>query len=57
MIGDTVRDVEAAKENNVISFAVASGKSSQEELSQSDPDLLLPDLRDTEEILRAILDQ
>lgn len=57
VIGDTVRDVETAKENNATSIAVASGKSSLEELGEASPDLLLPDLRDTEAVVKAILDQ
>jgi phosphoglycolate phosphatase len=46
LIGDHPNDVEAAKKNGVRSIAVATGIASAEELSRSNPDLLLTDLRD-----------
>ncbi|WP_229776462.1 HAD family hydrolase [Alicyclobacillus cellulosilyticus] len=44
VIGDTVRDIEAARKLKVRVVAVATGGSRYEELAAHQPDLLLPDL-------------
>jgi phosphoglycolate phosphatase len=45
LIGDTPRDVAAAKANGVLAVGVATGLSSWEELQSSRPDVLVEDLR------------
>ena len=44
LIGDAPSDVIAAKANRIRSIAVATGVSTEEELREQNPDLLLPDL-------------
>jgi phosphoglycolate phosphatase len=48
LIGDTPRDVAAAKANGVLAVGVATGLSSWEELKASRPDILVEDLRQLE---------
>jgi phosphoglycolate phosphatase-like HAD superfamily hydrolase len=45
LIGDTVRDVQAARANGVLAVAVATGLCSMEELAVASPDVLVEDLR------------
>lgn len=45
LIGDTANDIQAAKENGMVSIAVATGHYSVDELASHQPDLLLEDLR------------
>lgn len=44
ILGDTPRDVECAKVNDMVSVAVMTGYSEQADLEAADPDYLLPDL-------------
>jgi phosphoglycolate phosphatase-like HAD superfamily hydrolase len=55
VIGDTPRDVEAARQNGVRSVAVATGDYSTDELAAVGADIVLPDLADTETVVRALL--
>ncbi len=45
LVGDTPRDVEAAKANGVLAVAVSTGLSSYDELTAARPDILVEDLR------------
>ena len=54
IIGDTPRDVEAARANNVRCLAVATGDSSVDELRAAGADVALKDLSNTEEVLSAL---
>ncbi|MCO6430723.1 MAG: HAD hydrolase-like protein [Deltaproteobacteria bacterium] len=54
VIGDTVRDIEAAREAKAISVAVATGRAGIEELAAHNPDVLLRDLSNTEEFYLSI---
>ena len=56
IIGDTPRDVEAARANGVRSLAVATGDSTVEELRAAGADVALKDLSNTEEVLSALFD-
>jgi phosphoglycolate phosphatase-like HAD superfamily hydrolase len=51
VIGDTARDIECARHAGVKVLAVATGHSSVEELAEHQPDIVLPDLRDTAAVL------
>jgi phosphoglycolate phosphatase len=53
-IGDSVRDVAAAKGGGAQSVAVASGRSTQSDLRAAGADLVLPDLSDVPAVLRGI---
>lgn len=55
LIGDTVRDVEAAREGGARMIAVATGAETADRLRAARPDALLADLRDTAALLRAVL--
>ena len=55
LIGDAPSDVIAAKANRIRSIAVATGISTEEELREQNPDLLLPDLGHL--TVEALLDQ
>ena len=55
VIGDTPRDLEAAQCNRMKSILVATGRYSLEELSNCHPDLCLPDLTDTAEVLETLM--
>ncbi len=46
IIGDTKRDIECAKFNQIKSVAVGTGKYTLDELSEDNPDLLLSDMSD-----------
>jgi phosphoglycolate phosphatase len=54
LVGDTPLDVRAAKEAGARAVAVATGFSNVEALRAARPDVLLPDLRDTEVAVEAI---
>jgi phosphoglycolate phosphatase-like HAD superfamily hydrolase len=45
LVGDTPRDVQAARANRVLAVAVATGLSTREELAAARPDILVDDLR------------
>jgi phosphoglycolate phosphatase len=52
-IADSTRDVEAAAIAGIRCVAVASGRSSASELRAAGPDVVLPDLTDTAQVLEA----
>ncbi len=52
VIGDTPRDVACAKPYGAMSIAVASGFNTMEQLRAAGPDVLLPDLSDTEGFIK-----
>ncbi len=54
IIGDAPNDVRCARANRIRSLAVASGVIPAEELQAEGPDVLLPDLRNVEEVLRIL---
>ena len=54
IIGDTPRDVEAARANGVRSLAVATGESTVDELRAAGADVALKDLANTEEVLSVL---
>ena len=54
VIGDSPRDVEAGKELNTVTIAVATGFYSQEVLKESNPDFIFKDLSDNMTIMSAI---
>jgi len=54
MIGDTVRDVQAALEGNAIIIGVATGKNNSHELLRVGAHAVLENLADTEEVVRII---
>jgi phosphoglycolate phosphatase len=54
VIGDTPHDVACARAASARAIAVATGGCTIEELTASQPDVLLADLRDTEAILRLL---
>ena len=54
VIGDAPQDTLAAKTCGLTAIAVASGKISSQELAKHNPDYLLDDLSNTEELLRII---
>ena len=45
LLGDHPNDIRAAKANGAFSIAVATGRIGPEELSQHEPDILVPDMR------------
>jgi phosphoglycolate phosphatase-like HAD superfamily hydrolase len=45
LVGDTPRDIQAAKANRVLAVAVATGLCTKEELAAAAPDVLVDDLR------------
>jgi phosphoglycolate phosphatase len=53
-VADSGRDVEAARLGGIRSIAVASGRSTTGELREAGADLVLADLTDTAEVIRAI---
>ena len=55
VIGDTPRDLEAARCNHMKCILVATGRYSLEELSKCEPELCLPDLTDTAAVLEMLL--
>ena len=54
VIGDTPFDVSAAHEVGVRAIGVATGSSTMEDLMAAQADIVLPDLTDTEAVIRAI---
>ncbi len=54
VFGDTVHDVEAARANNAIAVAVASGFTTEETLRAAAPDFLFPDFSDWRAVLAAL---
>ncbi|MGI5269320.1 HAD family hydrolase [Nonomuraea sp. CA-218870] len=54
MIGDSARDVQAARIGGAGMIAVASGRSTATELRQAGADLVLPDLSDAAEVVAAV---
>jgi phosphoglycolate phosphatase-like HAD superfamily hydrolase len=55
IIGDTPRDIACGKAFGARTVAVATGPFSLTDLAAHQPDALLPDLRDTDAVLRAVL--
>ena len=55
VIGDTPRDLEAARCNHMKCILVATGRYSLEELLNCQPELCLPDLTDTAAVLETLL--
>jgi len=55
VIGDTPHDVACAQAENVRSVAVSTGHSSHSDLAALAPDLLLKNLRDTDQIVEQLL--
>jgi len=51
VVGDTVHDIEAARTNDAIAVAVASGFTSEEILRAAAPDFLFPDFSDWQGVL------
>jgi phosphoglycolate phosphatase-like HAD superfamily hydrolase len=56
VIGDTARDIEAAKGAGVRNIAVATGTDEIEMLREAQPDFLFEDFANTQSVLDAILD-
>jgi phosphoglycolate phosphatase-like HAD superfamily hydrolase len=54
VIGDTVHDVEAARANDAIAVAVASGFTTEETLRAAAPDFLFPDFSDWRAVLTVL---
>jgi phosphoglycolate phosphatase len=54
LIGDTPRDIEAAKANQARVLAVATGRFSVEQLSEHEPDAVVADLRDVDDVVSTI---
>ncbi|MAB28166.1 MAG: hypothetical protein CMJ53_02620, partial [Planctomycetaceae bacterium] len=55
VIGDTANDVDCAKHNGCSVIAVATGRTSREELENANPDLVLDSLEDTEAVMEWVL--
>lgn len=54
VFGDTVHDIEAARANEAIAVAVATGFTSEEALHAARPDFLFPDFSDWRAVLAAL---
>ena len=54
LVGDTPRDIEAARQSGSRVLAVATGRFSMDELAEHAPDALLPDMGDTETVVATI---
>jgi phosphoglycolate phosphatase-like HAD superfamily hydrolase len=54
VLGDTVHDIEAARANNAIAVAVASGFTSEERLRAAAPDFLFPNFSDWQAVVEAL---
>jgi phosphoglycolate phosphatase-like HAD superfamily hydrolase len=52
IIGDSVKDVQCARANQLNCLAVSTGFTSEKELMEEKPDYLLPDLTDLRHVLR-----
>jgi phosphoglycolate phosphatase len=55
LVGDTPGDVEAALDGGARIIAVASGRNTADELRQAGARIVLPDLQDTDGLVRAVL--
>ena len=55
VIGDTPHDIECARVAGARSIAVATGGYSTDQLKQAGADEVLPDLADTDRVLRLLL--
>jgi phosphoglycolate phosphatase-like HAD superfamily hydrolase len=55
IIGDTPKDLEAARQNNMKCVLVGTGRYPLEELQYWEPDACLPDLTDTREVISMLL--
>ena len=56
LIGDTPRDIDAARRAGCGVVAVATGRFTADELTEHSPDAVLPDLADAHELIRACRD-
>ncbi|MGD0114633.1 MAG: haloacid dehalogenase-like hydrolase [Dehalococcoidia bacterium] len=54
VFGDTVHDINAARANNAIAVAIASGFTGEDILRSAAPDFLFPDLSDWRAVLTAL---
>jgi phosphoglycolate phosphatase len=54
IVGDTPRDIAAARESGASVIAVATGRYQIEDLAKLEPDLVFPDLSDVENVYRAL---
>ncbi len=54
IIGDSIYDVRCGKDNALRTLAVATGVTALDALSGEQPDAVLPDLSDTEQVLRIL---
>lgn len=54
VVGDTPRDVAGALRHGAIAVAVASGRSDEQELRAAGAHVVLPDLTDTDAVLKAV---
>ena len=57
VIGDTPHDVDCARHSGCRVIAVATGSASYETLREHQPDLLLKDLQDTQQVMAWLLDR
>lgn len=57
LVGDSLLDIAAARRANARIVAVATGSHGVRELAEAGADTVLPDLRDTEAVVTAILEQ
>jgi phosphoglycolate phosphatase len=55
LVGDTPADVQAGHDGGARVVAVASGKNTPDELSQAGAEVVLPDLQDSDRLMRAVL--
>src|SRR5258708_27297591 len=55
VVGDSRHDVIAGRDGGALVVAVASGRDGEDELRALGPDVVLPDLADTDAVVRAIL--
>lgn len=55
VVGDSIHDVRCGRDLGVRAVAVASGRTTRDQLAAESPDALLDDLTDTKAALRAIL--
>lgn len=56
IIGDTVYDIECAKQSGAVSISVGTGWAEKESLLSLNPDFYFEDLSDTDKVLKTILD-
>jgi phosphoglycolate phosphatase len=57
VVGDTPRDIQAARSNEVAILAVATGIFSEDALKSAEPNLVLPNLRETDRIVDILTTQ